>query len=124
MLVRHHVPVRAAGEFVAVGRGHARRAGRMRVRPTRWARAIASGATRCGSRGRPRDDGLSCTLVLAKDSRGRTAKLVPGVKGISLFIVPKEAGGHQGHLTGERNDVALAGLNHKAGLARAPPTRC
>ena len=53
-------------------------------------------------------------LVLAKipDAHGQ---LVPGVKGISLFIVPKKLVGTDGQLTGERNDVALAGLNHKCG---------
>jgi alkylation response protein AidB-like acyl-CoA dehydrogenase len=53
-------------------------------------------------------------LVLAKipDANGQ---LVPGVKGISLFIVPKKLVDTEGRLTGERNDVALAGLNHKCG---------
>ena len=53
-------------------------------------------------------------LVLAKipDAHGQ---LVPGVKGISLFIVPKKLVDTEGRLTGERNDVALAGLNHKCG---------
>ena len=53
-------------------------------------------------------------LVLAKipDAQGH---LVPGVKGISLFIVPKKMVNTEGQLTGERNDVALAGLNHKCG---------
>ncbi len=53
-------------------------------------------------------------LVLAKipDENG---KLVPGVRGISLFIVPKKLVDADGNLTGERNDVALAGLNHKCG---------
>ena len=53
-------------------------------------------------------------LVLAKipDAQGQ---LTPGVKGISLFIVPKKLVGTDGELTGERNDVALAGLNHKCG---------
>ena len=53
-------------------------------------------------------------LVLAKipDAHG---KLQPGVKGISLFIVPKKMVHADGELTGERNDVALAGLNHKCG---------
>ena len=53
-------------------------------------------------------------LVLAKiaDANGQ---LVPGVKGISLFIVPKKLVDAQGRLTGQRNDVALAGLNHKCG---------
>jgi butyryl-CoA dehydrogenase len=53
-------------------------------------------------------------LVLAKipDAQG---KLVPGTRGISLFIVPKKLVDVQGELTGVRNDVALAGLNHKLG---------
>jgi len=53
-------------------------------------------------------------LVLAKipDADGR---LVPGTRGISLFIVPKKLVDTEGRLTGERNDVALAGLNHKCG---------
>ena len=53
-------------------------------------------------------------LVLAKIP-GPDGKLVPGVKGISLFIVPKKLVNDQGELTGERNDIALAGLNHKLG---------
>ena len=42
-------------------------------------------------------------------------KLIPGTRGISLFIVPKQMVNAKGELTGERNDVALAGLNHKLG---------
>jgi len=38
----------------------------------------------------------------------------PGVKGISLFIVPRRLVGADG-VCGERNDVTLAGLNHKMG---------
>ncbi len=38
----------------------------------------------------------------------------PGVKGISLFLVPRKLVNADGSL-GERNDVALAGLNHKMG---------
>ncbi len=53
-------------------------------------------------------------LVLAKIP-GPDGKPVPGVKGISLFIVPKKLVDTEGQLTGERNDVALAGLNHKCG---------
>jgi alkylation response protein AidB-like acyl-CoA dehydrogenase len=52
-------------------------------------------------------------LVLAKIP-GADGKLLPGVKGISLFIVPKFLVNADGSL-GERNDVALAGLNHKMG---------
>jgi alkylation response protein AidB-like acyl-CoA dehydrogenase len=51
-------------------------------------------------------------LVLAKIAGGP-----PGTKGISLFIVPKHLGGPDGPEgpVGERNDVVLAGLNHKMG---------
>ncbi len=37
------------------------------------------------------------------------------MRGISLFIVPKMRVDAEGDLTGERNDVVLAGLNHKLG---------
>ena len=53
-------------------------------------------------------------LVLAKIP-GPDGKLVPGTRGISLFIVPKKLVDTEGHLTGVRNDVTLAGLNHKLG---------
>ena len=53
-------------------------------------------------------------LVLAKIP-GPDGKLIPGTRGISLFIVPKKLVDTAGQLTGVRNDVALAGLNHKLG---------
>ena len=53
-------------------------------------------------------------LVLAKIP-GPDGKLVPGTRGISLFIVPKQLVNTAGELIGERNDVTLAGLNHKCG---------
>jgi alkylation response protein AidB-like acyl-CoA dehydrogenase len=53
-------------------------------------------------------------LVLAKIP-GDDGKLVAGTRGISLFVVPKCLVDAQGQLTGERNDIALAGLNHKCG---------
>ena len=53
-------------------------------------------------------------LVLAKIP-GPDGKLIPGTRGISLFIVPKKLVDTAGQLTGQRNDVALAGLNHKLG---------
>ena len=53
-------------------------------------------------------------LVLAKIP-GPDGKLIPGTRGISLFIVPKKMVDTDGQLTGVRNDVALAGLNHKLG---------
>ncbi len=60
-------------------------------------------------------------LVLAKipDESGR---LPAGVRGISLFVVPKHMVDVQGRLTGERNDVVLAGLNHKLGWRGTPNT--
>ena len=48
-------------------------------------------------------------LVLA-----RTPGAPAGTKGISLFVVPKVLVGDDGSL-GERNDIALAGINHKMG---------
>ena len=53
-------------------------------------------------------------LVLAKvpDAQGR---LIPGVKGISLFVVPKYLVNADGTL-GQRNDVVTAGINHKLGF--------
>jgi alkylation response protein AidB-like acyl-CoA dehydrogenase len=53
-------------------------------------------------------------LVLAKIP-GPDGKLIAGTRGISLFIVPKKLVDQDGELTGVRNDVALAGLNHKLG---------
>ena len=53
-------------------------------------------------------------LVLAKIP-GPDGKTIPGTRGISLFIVPKKLVDTKGQLTGERNDVSLAGLNHKLG---------
>jgi len=53
-------------------------------------------------------------LVLAKIP-GPDGKLIAGTRGISLFIVPKKMVDNKGDLTGVRNDVALAGLNHKLG---------
>ncbi len=60
-------------------------------------------------------------LVLAKIP-AVDGKLVAGVRGISLFIVPKLLVNPAGELTGERNDVALAGLNHKMGFRGIPNT--
>jgi alkylation response protein AidB-like acyl-CoA dehydrogenase len=59
-------------------------------------------------------------LVLAKIP-GADGKPLPGTRGISLFVVPKflvavEGEGEAAHVSvGERNDVVLAGLNHKMG---------
>ena len=52
-------------------------------------------------------------LVLVKipDADG---KLIPGVKGISLMLVPRFLVNEEG-TRGERNDVQLAGVNHKMG---------
>ncbi len=48
-------------------------------------------------------------MVLAKIPGGQ-----PGVKGISLFLVPKHRVNEDGSL-GERNNIGLGGLNHKMG---------
>ena len=53
-------------------------------------------------------------LVLAKIPGGP-----PGVKGISLFIVPRYRVNPDGS-AGEHNDVCLAGLNHKMGQRITP----
>ncbi len=54
-----------------------------------------------------------CHLVLAKIP-GPDGKLVPGTAGISLFAVPKILVA-PGDFAGARNDVVVAGLNHKMG---------
>jgi butyryl-CoA dehydrogenase len=61
-------------------------------------------------------------LVLAKIPRP-DGKLRPGTRGISLFIVAEEARrpGRRAR-PAERNDVALAGLNHKLGYRGIPNT--
>ncbi|WP_420473620.1 acyl-CoA dehydrogenase [Noviherbaspirillum sp. ST9] len=53
-------------------------------------------------------------LVLAK-APDEDGKVQPGVRGISLFIVPRFMVDERGEKTGARNDVALVGLNHKLG---------
>ncbi len=53
-------------------------------------------------------------LVLA-----RTPDAPPGVKGISLFIVPKFMVGEDGSL-GERNDVHCVSIEHKLGIKASP----
>ena len=60
-------------------------------------------------------------LVLAKipDEGGR---LVPGARGLSLFIVPRRLVEVGGSVTDVRNDVSLAGLNHKLGYRAIPNT--
>jgi butyryl-CoA dehydrogenase len=58
-------------------------------------------------------------LVLAKIANP-DGTLPAGAKGISLFIVPKQLVDAGGRLTGERNDVAVAGLNHKLGHRGLP----
>lgn len=60
-------------------------------------------------------------LVLAKipDANG---SVVAGTKGISLFVVPRLLLEGSGQPSGARNDVALAGLNHKLGYRGIPNT--
>jgi len=82
-----------------------------------------------GTRAEPRDDGTwrlfgnkMWTSAADHDLSENIVHLVlarlpeapAGVKGISLFIVPKYLDNADGTL-GERNDVVVAGLNHKMG---------
>ncbi len=53
-------------------------------------------------------------LVLAKIQQP-DGSIVPGVKGISLFLAPKFLINDDGTI-GDRNDIAVAGLNHKMGF--------
>ncbi|THJ33486.1 acyl-CoA dehydrogenase [Lampropedia aestuarii] len=53
-------------------------------------------------------------LVLAKVP-DETGALPPGTGGISLFIVPKYLVSPEGHVSAQRNDIVLAGVNHKLG---------
>ena len=102
-LLRHDVPVRAAGRQSSLAdittRAEPQDDGTYRLTGTKmW---ISAG-----------DHELAeniVHLVLAKIPGGP-----PGVKGISLFVVPKVLVDDDGSL-GERNDVVLAGLNHKMG---------
>lgn len=57
-------------------------------------------------------------LVLAKVP-GTDGQLQPGVQGISLFLVPKHLPDAEGKLIA-RNDVVVAGLNHKMGWRGLP----
>ncbi len=56
-------------------------------------------------------------LVLAKIPAG-DGKLVPGTRGISLFIVPKRLVDERGALTGERNDVVAGRPEPQARFSR------
>ena len=58
-------------------------------------------------------------LVLAKIP-GQDGRVSPGTRGISLFVVPKKLVDSGGRLTGERNDLFPAGLNHKLGYRGLP----
>lgn len=57
-------------------------------------------------------------LVLAKIP-GPDGRILPGVKGISLFLVPRVLIDEAGNPV-ERNDVVVAGLNHKMGYRGLP----
>lgn len=58
-------------------------------------------------------------LVLAKIP-GPDGRLPGGTQGISLFVVPKKLVDSEGQLTGQRNDLYAAGLNHKMGYRGLP----
>ncbi len=117
-----------------------RGAGRRLRRPMlagRFSGTMALSETQAGSsladiltRAEPQDDGtLPAVRIQDVDLRARSTSSPrtssiwcwprfpagrPGTKGISLFIVPKYLVDADGSV-GERNDVVLAGLNHKMG---------
>ena len=99
------------------GRWRCRRPRRARRWPTsspapnrRTTAPTGCSGPRCGSPAREHELTENIVnLVLAKIPGGP-----PGTKGISLFIVPKFLVDADGSV-GERNDVVLAGLNHKMG---------
>ena len=85
-LLRHDVPVRAAGRLVARRHRDARGC-RRRLGP--FGRATGSPATRCGSRAASTScPTTSCTWCWRR-SPTPDGTLPAGVKGISLFVVPK-----------------------------------
>jgi hypothetical protein len=122
-LLRHDVPLgAAAGSSLSDIVTRATPDGReLRERPARPALSPAR-QTRCGSRTAttswPRTSSTWCSPRFPT----RRAGSFPGTRGISLFIVPKKLVDEKGELTGERNDVALAGLNHKLGYRGIPNT--
>ena len=107
---------RAAGRLEPVGHRDARRARRRRLRD-RSARPALPAARQqdVDLERRARADREHRPPGAGQDPRAPTASWSPGTRGISLFIVPKKLVDADGALTGERNDVALAGLNHKLG---------
>ena len=113
---RHDVPVGAAGRLQPVRHHHPRRARRRRLRE-RSARAAlpADAATRCGSPAAstswPR---TSCTWCSPRFP-APTASWCPARAASRCSSCRRCWSTQKGELTGERNDVALAGLNHKLG---------
>ena len=57
-------------------------------------------------------------LVLA-----RLPDAPPGIKGVSLFIVPKFRVNADGSLGQQRNSIYCAGLEHKMGITATPPAK-
>jgi alkylation response protein AidB-like acyl-CoA dehydrogenase len=114
-LVQRFVPPMVEGRF----------SGTMCLSEPQAGSSLADVATRA----EPQDDGayrlFGNKMWISAGEHGLTENIVhlvlaripgspPGVKGISLFVVPKVLVGDDGAL-GERNDVVLAGLNHKMG---------
>ncbi len=109
----------------------------------RWFGTMALSETQAGSsladiktRAVPRDDGaynISGTKMWISGGENNISENIVhmvlaklpdaplGVKGISLFIVPKIRVGEDGAL-GEQNNIVLAGLNHKMGQRGLPNT--
>ena len=82
---------------------------------TRLARATGCAATRCGSPAGITSWARTSSTWCSPRSPAPDGKLVPGTTRHLAVHRAQEAGDSEGRLSGERNDVALAGLNHKLG---------
>ena len=121
-VVRHDVSLGAAGRLEPVRHPDARDSRRRRFCAGRTRPALPAHRQQdVDQQRRARHVREHRAPRAGQDSRA-DGKLVPGVRGISLFIVPKLLVNAAGELTGERNDVALAGLNHKMGFRGLPNT--
>ena len=114
-LVRHDVPERAAGRLVADRRRHARGARRRRLRGRSAGPALpAQGNKMWISAGEHELTENIVHLVLAKIPRP-TAAPCRAPRASRCSSCRSSWSTPTAQLTGERNDVALAGLNHKLG---------
>ena len=105
---RHDEPDRAAGRFRSRAGAHARRAAGRRHVSSCSARRFSSPTASTTWR---RTSSISCWRARPNAPEG--------VKGISLFIVPKFLVNDDGSL-GERNDVHCVSIEHKLGIKASP----